>query len=492
MGVVTEPAPDAFAYAVLPVRVADATGHPLPRLMRPVVWCEATDRVREVAGRVSAEGSSSAIVRTAGGIGIVTDHDFRQRVGTGEVSVDASIVDITTTPVVTIEEEASRATAYLRMLERGVHHLVVTDRAGRPVGVLRVGDVVQVEARDPILIRSAIDAAETVAALAEACQALPAMLVELVHNRVLGSHIGAVHTAVVDAVISRMLAFHGAAPAGVPTSWVLLGSLARGEPLPRSDLDTALVWSDPPADRPDPADEIRAWADDVLNDLERCGLVRCASGANAPNPLFSRSRSSWLGTARDWLHDPTGSGALLLSAMVADSRPLTEPDLGRSLTDVVCSHTRTDQFLRALLDEALAWRPPLGVVRDFVVHHSGEHRGQFDLKRGGLAPLVALGRWIAIVVGDTRGNTPDRLRRGAEAGLLTADEAHMLVTAFEGIYALVLDQEVSALQQHATPTTYLSPRKLDSLTRAHLHESFRAIGQIQTTVDQHWRYRLSR
>jgi CBS domain-containing protein len=176
--------------------------------------------------------------------------------------------------------------------------------------------------------------------------------------------------------------------------------------------------------------------------------------------------------------------------MVADSRPLTDVPLGRSLTEMIRSHTRTSQFLRALLDEALSWRPPIGFIRGFVVQHSGEHRGQLDLKAGGLAPVVGLARWIAIASGDASGTTTERLRRGAAVGLLSSDEADTLAGGFESLYGLLLHQEVQALRAGAAPSTYIVPGELDTLTRRHLRETFRAVALVQDRVDRAWRYRL--
>jgi CBS domain-containing protein len=373
---------------------------------------------------------------------------------------------------------------------------VVLDQAGRPTGVLRAVDLAQAEVRDPLLVRSAIDEADDVAALAQACRLLPTTLVELYDEGVAATHIGAVHAALVDAIIRRTLRLHRSRVLdGVRLSWVLLGSLARREPLPMSDVDTALVWADPPAGGsvatpPEAATAIRAAAREVLRELQRCGLTLCANGANAHNPVFSRSRSGWIAAARGWQHDPTQENALLLSAMVADSRPLTDPELGRSLTRTIRSHTRTSQFLRALLDEALGWRPPIGFLRDFVVQHGGEHRGHLDLKRGGLAPVVALARWIAIVGGDASGTTVDRLHRGAALGLLSADEADTLAGGFESVFGLLLGHEVQAIRGSGTPDTFIAPGQLDTLTRRHLRETFRSIAMIQARVDRSWLARL--
>ncbi|MFI5916797.1 putative nucleotidyltransferase substrate binding domain-containing protein [Dactylosporangium sp. NPDC051541] len=462
----------------------------LGRLVRPVVWCAATDPVRDVAARIGAAGLSCALVRTGDKVGIVTDADFRRRVATGEIGPDAPVAALATVPALGIEATAGAAGALLRMVERGVHHLVVIDATGDAAGVLRAVDLAGAEVRDPLLVRSAIDEAGNLDELAAATRLLPAMLTELGAGGLPATQIGAIHAAVVDAAVRRTLRLQEHPTLdGLRHSWVLLGSLARREPLPLSDVDTALIWAD--GDTAVPADAVRAEARGVLRGLQHCGFTLCGNGANAHNPVFSRSRAEWVAAARGWQHDPTRENALLLSAMVADSRPLTEPELGGSLTAAIRSHTRTSQFLRALLDEALHWRPPIGFVRDFVVHHSGEHRGRLDLKPGGLTPIVSLARWIAIAAGDADGTTVERLRRGAALGLLTGDEADTLAGGFESIYHLLLQHETRALAAGGGPaSTFIAPGELDTLTRRHLRETFRAVALVQARVDRTWLRRL--
>ncbi|WP_173161260.1 putative nucleotidyltransferase substrate binding domain-containing protein [Phytohabitans suffuscus] len=489
--------PDRLRYAAVrpaagPPRFVAGPGRadlPLARLARPIVWCEATDPVRDVARRIGAAGLSCALVYDGTALGIVTDLDFRREVATGRVAVDDPISALATVPALTIDQDATQAAGLLRMVEHGVHHLVVVGQSGAPTGVVRAVDLAQADVRDPLLIRSAIDDATDVDELAEACRLLPTALVELCDNGVAAAHIGAIHAAVVDAVVRRVLRLrHSPALDAIRHSWVLLGSLARREPLPMSDVDTALVWADPPAG--DPADAIRAAAWEVLNDLRRCGFALCANGANAHNPLFGRSRSQWIDAAWGWQRDPTQENALLLTAMVADSRPLTDPELGRALTENIRSHTRSGGFLRAVLDEAVGWRPPTGFVRDFVVQHSGEHRGQVDLKAGGLAPIVALARWIAIASGDASGTTVERLRRGTALGLLSTDETDTLAGGFDGIYGLLLHRQVEAIRGGQAPSTYVTPGELDTLTRRHLRETFRAVALVQARVDRGGLHRL--
>ncbi len=464
---------------------------PLARVMRPAVICPGGDPIRAAATRIDETTQSYLLVQTERGLGIVTDHDFRRLVARDTSRMDAPVAELASVPALTIDQRATAATALLRMVEHGVHHLVVTDDAGLPIGVVRTVDLAQFELREPILIRAAIDTASDLDALAEACRAISPNLVELRSNDVPARHVGALHAALVEAVLKRALVLR-ADPvfAAHRHSWLMLGSFARREPLPNSDLDTALLWADTTST--DPADEMRAGAAQLMADLRHCGLTPCPKGTNADNPLFSRSESSWTRAATGWMHDPTADGALLLSAMVTDSRPVTDEPLGRRLTENLMSHTRTSQFLRALLDEAVGWQTSTGPFRDFRLSHDRAHRGQLDLKRGGLVPVIALGRSIAIVTGDGCGDTPQRLDRGAATGLITDDEGHTLIRGFESIFTIVYDLEIQALRSGGTPTSYLRPRDLDSLTQRHLRETLRAIRKVQVRVDQSWVRRLDR
>ncbi len=379
------------------------------------------------------------------------------------------------------------------MVESGFHHLVVTGVGEKPVGILRVVDLASAEVRNPLVIRRAVDDATTIEDLATAAALLPSTWLELYDTGVAVMHIAGLLSAVLDSIMLRLIDLTDIGDDHVPqqVSWLLLGSVARREPLPRSDLDTSIVWDDL-HDGPAPARKLQRWAGHVLDNMERCGIPRCSDGANATNPLFAHSQSDAIALARSWITNPTQSNALLLSSMIADSRPVTGVPLGRAVSDAMLATTRGRDYLSMLLSYTISARPPLGFVRNFVVEHSGEHRGRLDLKAGGLVPIASLGRWIAVVTSDDRGSTVTRLRRGEQAGLLTADETETLVRAFEYIYGLILGREIEAIRAGDTSTTtWIAPNQLDTLTRRYLRESFRAVAEVQNRLDSEWVARLS-
>ncbi|EMY36210.1 cyclic-nucleotide signal transduction protein [Arthrobacter crystallopoietes BAB-32] len=465
----------------------DRTPGSVRALMRPVIWASEDETAATAARRISEASHSCVLISTAKGTGIVTDRDFRECVATGQVDTNAPVALLASVPALAVRDDASQADAFARMVDSGVHHLVVSSQGGQPVGIIRTVDFASAAIRNPLRIRSAIESAPDLEALTAAAKSLRPTLVELGANGEPGLHIANLMTAVVDAILRKIISLTPK-PVETPVSWILLGSIARREPMPRSDVDTALVWDgDLTADE---AAEARAYAEAVLQTMEACGLPRCAEGANAVNPLFSRSRSGWQDIGDTWIKNPAGYNALLFSSMVIDSRALTELQLGRALTDTVRLGPQSKEFLHAFMLESLAVHPPAGFFRGLAIGHRGT-RAAVDLKQMGLKPIASIGRWIAAATGDACGSTIDRLRRGADAKVLTRDEAETLIGAFEHIYQILLERDIASLTAGTgTALSRVRMEELDSLTRRHLRASFRSVAAIQQSIAGSWSSRL--
>jgi CBS domain-containing protein len=350
-------------------------------------------------------------------------------------------------------------------------------------------DLSSVQLRNPLLIRAAIESATSIEKLSVAAHLLKPSLVELHDNAIPSLHVAGLMSAIVGSIVTRLLTLESSVDKPVPHSWLILGSMARGEPLPASDVDTAIVWADQTGQR-DTSEEITNNAKAILLLMEKCGLERCPNGANADNTLFTRSRSAWIEVSSAWLTDPSRAGALLLSSIAADNQPLTQLTLGRTIMENIRETTRSHEYLSDALRFALAKKPPIGFVKEFIVDHSGENRGELNLKEGGLAPIASLARWMAIAQGDVRGGTIERLQRAHDSGLLQGEEREILASAFTDIHQLIFDEEISAVRAGSPATTWISPNSLDSLTRRHLRETFRAITNIQSTIESEWSKRL--
>ncbi|MEI2715218.1 MAG: putative nucleotidyltransferase substrate binding domain-containing protein [Nocardioides sp.] len=460
----------------------DSTMRPVTDHMSPPLWCDSRVTIREAARVMTQARGSCVLIRLGRELGIMTDSDCRKRVATGEMSVHSPLSSIVSAPAMTIRSDATAASAFTTMVHHGVHHLVVLDPRGEVVGVCRAIDLAAAEIRDPLTIRASIDQATSLEELSAAAGLLRPTCVDLYDAGVPPLRIGAILSAMIDAVLEKVVRWTPPFDeAGDAYAWSVLGSVARREPLPTSDVDTALIWANP-TDKSQ-TQIILQQADEVIQGLERCGLERCPDGANASNPLFGRPYEQWVQRASKWYANPDAEGALLLGAMLADSRAVTGLVLGRSLDEAVHALPGSDDFARRTLANALTHRPPLGFVKDFVVDHDGEHRGKLNLKQGGLSPIVGLGRWVAVKTRSPIASTQDRLQQGLEAGLLTADECAQLQHAHREIFEMIFVNQIEAIREGVRPSTWIDPREIDTLRRRHLRSSFKAIHRVQSRLE---------
>jgi CBS domain-containing protein len=467
----------------VPATSADQVQVRVATLIRtPPLLCQGDEPIREAARRMTDQGASAVLVPLGGSFGIVTDSDLRRRVIAADLSPDEPVSAIMTAPAYTATADRLGDDVLLDMLERNVHHIPVLSPAGQVLGVVDDGDLVAAEGRKPLLLRRAIALADSPAELAAAVAGLDPAIIALHDARVTAEHLTAVRSVVLDALTRRLveLAVRDAGTPPVPFAWFALGSLARREAVPSSDVDSALAWD---GDDSEAAGYVGRVTRAVDEGLRACGMAPDAHGASAANPIFARSLASWHRAARSLSDDPTQGKALILVSVLADSRPVWSSG-GAPGGGLWEARPYPDQagLLRMLARFALSFRPPTGFLRDFVVEHSGERRGQLDLKHGGLIPIVDLARWAGMAAGLASASTLERLRAAEAAGTMESAEAQTLMEAFGFISSLRLDHQVEQLRRGEAPDDFIAPTTLNPLARSYLREAFRAVASVQANL----------
>ena len=225
----------------------DPAQQPVARLVhnKPVI-CE-PERRRARGGRAEwpRQRRRAALVRLPDGqLGILTDHDLRDRVVAGGVGVDAPVTEVMSFPAFTVTPERLGAEVMLEMLDRDIRHVPVVWPHGEVLGVLSDRDLLAAETRAPFALRRAIDDADDVDGLRRAAGQLRPAVIALNDAEYPPAQIASIIAVVTDALTRRLMEFAvdelGAPPC--PVSWLALGSLGRREVVPSSDVDSALVW----------------------------------------------------------------------------------------------------------------------------------------------------------------------------------------------------------------------------------------------------------
>ncbi|MDZ4264690.1 MAG: putative nucleotidyltransferase substrate binding domain-containing protein [Mycobacterium sp.] len=456
-------------------------GRPVAELVHgEVLMVGPSEPVRDVVVRMTEHHVSYALIRlTDGGLGIFTDRDLRTRVVAAGLPVDVRIAEVMSAPARTVTADLTADSVLMEMLECGLRHMPVLAPRGEVVGVLEDADLLAASARQSFMLRRSIGLATDTAELQQVGHRVTGIAVELFRNGTKASATSAILSVVIDSLVRRALELvlaqsDSAALGGF--AWLTLGSVARREAMPSSDVDSALSWRD---DLVEEASLLRSMASDVHDLLDGCGLPSDRNGAIAATPRFSRSRSEWLRAARGWLDDPLRDRGLVLSSLLLDGRVVWGDASLHAVPDVY--QRVRDEYpdaLRLQLLNALSGKVKTRSLRDVVSRRGGT----FDLKNHAVTPIVNLARWGGLAAGVTSAGTPARLEAAAQAGALSERDARTLGDVFAMLQRLRLAHQVEQIAAGHTPGDVITMSELSPLNRSLLGDGLREIAAVRRRV----------
>ncbi|MGZ5386289.1 MAG: putative nucleotidyltransferase substrate binding domain-containing protein [Solirubrobacterales bacterium] len=445
-------------------------------------FCEPELTIREAARRMVAEGTGALLVRGEGadGLGILTDRDIRARVVARGASADDPVRAVMTAPVISVDAGADAAEVMLTMLDNDIHHVPVV--SGPDIlGVIEEIDLLTAGQRSPFVLRRAIAQAPGKAELAELAGRLREGVLALHGAGLPPEQVSETISVVADALIRRMIELAIAANGDPPVefAWVALGSHGRREPVPSSDVDSGLAWSDPgPGGEAAAEASLKAIAADVTDTVEVLGWKLDAHGVTAAGVFAAHSISDWRRIIPNWLSKPDDERVLIATSVLLDGRVIRGPE-ELDPCAVLHDHAQDAALLRWMLRLALASKPPTGFLRDLVLAASGERDKALDVKHAGLMPVVDLARYAALVAGSRARSTPERLRDAASAGSLDDHDARVLAEAYALFAEMRLNHQVERLRAGSEPDDLLDPHELNALERRYLREAFREVSAVQ-------------
>ena len=461
--------------------------------------------IRAVLERMQALRIGSVVVSSqqpGRPLGIFTERDVLDRIALAGIDQNAPIERAMTPNPFCLPSHAALFEAAQAMTRFRFRHVLVVEE-GRLIGVVSERDLFTLQRLSLGEIAKSIEQSDDVAALAHAAGEVRRLAGALLAQGVGAEQLTQLVTTLNDALAGRALALAALenAPPNAEWCWIGLGSEGRMEQTLATDQDNALIF-----DLPDGDDlgETRAaflkFADSANQILDRCGFPLCKGNIMARNPKWCLTRAEWRKTFADWLATPHPE-ALLNASIFFDFRPLhgettLADDLRQWLNQQATSHA---MFYLLMTQNALQVRPPLGLLRDFVVVDS-ELPGTIDLKKYGARPFVDAARIFALKHGVSASNTAERIRLAAPSMRMPPDEAAAIVDGFHFIQLLRLrNQEDVELAEHASKDASqediatanarkanpnrIDPDALNALDRRILKEALRQARKLQSRLE---------
>jgi signal-transduction protein with cAMP-binding, CBS, and nucleotidyltransferase domain len=449
--------------------------------------------VAEMLGRMAAAKQTSALITNQAGrlAGIVTEQDVTRRIA---LRCDGSepVGNIMSTPVRTIDADDYLYYAIARMRRFGWHHMPVTDRQGRPLGVINLSDALAVAGDQVLREIDLISHQDTLDGLREIKAAQVDLAESLFRDNVPAPEIQSVITHINGDIHRRLIETHVEAMAQsgwgeppVPFALIIMGSGGRGENFLYPDQDNGFILEDYPDNEHGPVDIFFIeLAERMTRDLDAVGFPYCGGYVMATNPVWRKTRTQWRDQVRMWGRKRSVI-AIQLSDIFFDFRGASgelwmAEELRRHVTKMAKS---SPAFLGELHREVSQAGVALGWFGRFRTDtEKPEHKGQINLKHAGTLALVSNVRLLCLRQGIEVTTTLGRIAALHAAGVFGKDEQDYLSGAFHHITRLLLRQQIADFKAGKKVGNHVHPDALSEREKDILVDSLKAIESLRKRV----------
>lgn len=435
-------------------------------------------------------GSMVVVDETHKPLGIFTLHDLLERVVLPGLSTDRPIGEVMSRNPLSLSPREHAYEAAMLMAREGFRHVLVTETDGTLCGIVSERDLFSLQRVGLRQISTALRQAENVETLIALSKDIRSLAHNMMAQGVAAEQLTLFISTLNDLLAARLIELE-CIESGLPGTplyknmcWLVMGSGGRFEQTLNTDQDNALIFVVPEGKTADQLrEQLLPIALRVNTGLARCGFPLCKGNIMASNPKWCLSMDEWKAVFDKWVDHGTPKD-LMHSTIFFDFRSMAgQHHLAKELHEWVAQLAKNNvRFQHQMAIHALSNRPPLGLVRDFVLND----KARIDLKINGLTPFVDAARIFSLATGGTQTSTIERLRESAAKLRIPTAEVEAWINAFLFIQMLRLRHHFEVIGTLSDPDepldNLIDPAQLNELDRRILKEAFRQARKAQVKL----------
>lgn len=389
------------------------------------------------ATRLMREHKADCVLARKGGrFGMVTGTDLLDAVVLKGQGLDTDVSEIASYRLITADLEDYLFNALVMMTQQQIERVVVMNGQSM-VGIVELTDVLSYFSSHSHVIGLRIERASSIDDLREAAQGLNDLIKALVSTGVkirftmdlLAAMNGRIMAKLFDLMIPSDMQPH--------VCLIVMGSEGRGEQIMKTDQDNALIFRDG-----------LSWAQmqDTMNRFSEMlisfGFPPCPGNIMVSNPEWVNSVGDWTQKLSDWAETCEGTSQMNL-AIAVDAKPVAgNQALFKVARNWFLRHLRNnDVFFSHFARASVEFDTPLtffGNIKD---------KGQLDIKKGGIFPIVHGVRTLALEHRILATNTYKRIEALIEDGQLREKDGKDIAEALSLFIQLRLRQQMRRVEE---------------------------------------------
>ncbi|MGD6831910.1 DUF294 nucleotidyltransferase-like domain-containing protein [Sutcliffiella halmapala] len=445
-------------------------------LSKKFVQATSTDTIQTVAQKLSENNHTAAVITEDNQLqGIITMHDFVNRVIAKGESLTQPVHNAMTSNPITIEHTAYFYEALTTMLLHGIKHLPVTD-GKKTVGLLTLTELLQIKSTNFLKGTTQISAATT-DTLPTIKTALYSTLGTMLQQQVPTLHVLDVMNTLFDQLIHRCVELAiEEMPASPPSSFCfyLMGSAGRREQFLLTDQDHFLVYE---------ADSNKVYFQElskkIVANLELAGYKRCPGDMMASNPQWSGTPERWNNRLREWVLHATNDRLLLAQNFFSYRLIYGDDTLHKQFkTNIEQSLDRAKIFLYRL--SQLERENPIPALEQPIRSIFRMQKKTIDLKKHILFPYHHSLQILALMNGITYGTPIEKIDLLHEKRILSNSFQKDLKASIESILDYYVKNRWNQHQKGEKLTSTLDITTMTTREKEELMLSIRLIKELQS------------
>lgn len=461
-----------------------------------IISVKTTDTIQSVAEKLSKNSTTTAaiILENENIQGIVTMHDFVNRVITSGKSTQEHVQTIMTQNPITIQRTAYYYEALTTMLLNGFKHLPVTNEKNQLAGLVTLTDLLQAKQPTAMLQNTETLQSATKEELPQIKQQLYATLTTMIQQQVPILTTLEVMNTLYDQLIVRAIELSiKEMPTAPPTKFCfyLMGSGARKEQFLLTDQDHFLVYEDQP-DLDNQANDTaksghiatRYFADlsqKIVENLELAGYKKCTGDMMASNPIWRGTLGEWESRLHEWTLKSTNDRLLLAQNFFSYRLIAGDDTLHQQFQQTVAdSLDRAKIFLYRL--SQLERENPIPTLEQPIRSMFRRNKKQLDLKKEVLFPYHHSLQILSLMHGIIYGTPIEKIDQLHEKKILSENFQKDLKTSISTILNYYVRNRHQQHQNGGELTSTLMLTTLTTREKEELMLSIRLIKELQSHV----------
>lgn len=420
-------------------------------------------------------------------IGVINNNDLKKRVLAQNLNTQRLVIEIMTSPVISISENALLYEAVLLLKRNNITHLAIKNQEGEINGVISYVSIISMQQNFVSYLLKEIDVAENILQLTKIQKKITVIVNALIESGDKTHNITRIISSVADAFVNRVigLVIEDLGKPPCKFAFMVMGSEGRMEQTLSTDQDNAIVFEEQAGDKLDSAHRyFQKLGQEVNHKLNDVGYRFCEGEIMARNPKWTQALSVWKNYFRRWINTRDPQSILDASIFfdfrfVYGTKSLID-DLRQDVNNAIVDDQSI--FFFHLAQAILKYKPPLSLFGKIIGAKPSSEHIHLDIKKI-LLPITDFARLYALRNKINETNTLARINQLYRKQFISKTMYDELVLSYNYLMHIRLRSQTAKILQNQAPDNLVNMEKLTHIEIATIKKFFASINNLQTKIN---------